>query len=317
MRRNGKFEVPEDEYAIETRPLRYPNLTSDIALISEEQLIFDEENSDIYGAESSETVKELANEMKRNGFQGTIMAYPITTGMKPQYKVESGHRRLMAARAAGIKSIPVSITKPPVTDAERRLRLIAMNLHSRGPLLPSVTARIINTLMESNKAEQERKNLPTDKATLIGLVASQMELSEKSITKYRQFYKIVPELKDIADSGVSWSALVSCSSLPEDIQRNIAATITAEIKRVGAENVSRPWILALIDKIKSGEEPKVKAKVVVKRRDGAKIISKYVKEFDDIINGTAVVKEADKKDAIENLLKIRENINKALERLSD
>lgn len=272
MRRNGKFEVPEDEYAIETRPLRYPNLTSDIALISEEQLIFDEENSDIYGAESSETVKELANEMKRNGFQGTIMAYPITTGMKPQYKVESGHRRLMAARAAGIKSIPVSITKPPVTDAERRLRLIAMNLHSRGPLLPSVTARIINTLMESNKAEQERKNLPTDKATLIGLVASQMELSEKSITKYRQFYKIVPELKDIADSGVSWSALVSCSSLPEDIQRNIAATITAEIKRVGAENVSRPWILALIDKIKSGEEPKVKAKVVVKRREDRKSV---------------------------------------------
>ena len=39
--------------------------------------------------------------MKEYGFQGVILAYPIEGG---KYRIESGHRRRLAARKAGIEN---------------------------------------------------------------------------------------------------------------------------------------------------------------------------------------------------------------------
>ncbi len=52
----------------------------------------------------------------------------------------------------------------------------------------------------------------------------------------------------------------------------------------------------------------VKQKSIVKRRDGQKIIGRWNHDIEDIMNGNVVFK--DKKEAIENLQKIQECIEK-------
>lgn len=313
MSRN-KFSIPKEEYVVPVRTPReiIPEKSGNIKTISCDNLIMDNENSKIYGEESAETVKELAHDMEQNGFKGAILAYPENG----KYKIESGHRRFMAAKLAGISEIPVIITETPQTESERRIRLISMNLHSRDNLKPTVMAKVIQTLMEADKQEQERKGLPTDIATLMDIVASQVELSTKSIEKYRQIPKLIPELQNFADNGISWSALIQGVTLPPEQQKSVALSIKTEIERVGTENVSRQWISSLITRMKQeiiGQPAKVKT--VVKRRDGAKIVEKCVRDFEDIANGNAIFKNTDKKNLLENLLKIRECVDKKIQEL--
>lgn len=320
-----KFNIPLDEYAVEKKQevLKQNNddLENDktkIYNVSRETLIMDDDNSIIYGDETPDSVHLLAEDIKNNGFKGAIMAYPVNINGKKMYKIESGHRRYLAAIEAGLEEIPVIITAKPKTDAERRIRLISMNLHSRESLKPTTMARVIETLLESNKEEQERQNLPTDLATLTEIVANQVELSTTSVYKYRQIPKLIPELRVLADNGISWSALVQCSSLPEFKQTNISEMIVKEISRVGAENVSRQWILLLINKLKQDESGElVKPKTVVKRRDGTKIIAKCAKDFTDIANGNALFKEEDKQKNIDNLKKIRDCIDIKIKELEE
>lgn len=323
----GKFKVPEDEYVIKQANVsatikdteEYASSTF-IADIPCENIIIDNENSIIYGDETEKTLAELANDIKRNGFKGAIIAYPVTnnTDNRELFQIESGHRRFLAAKMAGLDVVPVIITEKPKSEAERRIRLISMNLHARNSLKPTVVANIINTLLSANKEEQQRQHLPYDMATLMEIVSSQMELSVKSLEKYRQFDKLHPELKEIADEGISWSALAQSSALPDDIQKTIASAIWKEIGRVGVDNVSRQWILSLIARVKqelSGQT--VKPKTVVKRRDGGKIIAKAAKDFDDIINGNAIFKGEDRENTLKNLVKIKECIDKKIEELSN
>lgn len=319
-----KFFVPEDEYVINNtinqKPIFHESSSSTTIIdVNYENLIMDDENSTIYGNESEDSLKELAFDMETNGFKGAIIAYPIDSKNDSQqkYQIESGHRRFMAAKIAGIKKIPVIVTKKPESDAERRIRLISMNLHGREALKPTVMATVINTLIEANKEEQESHNLPFDMRTLMEIVSKQMELSVKSLEKYRQFDKLNTALKEIADEGISWSALAQCSSLPEEKQKTIASSIWDEIGRVGVDNVSRQWILSLITRIKqemSGQS--IKPKTVVKRRDGSKIIAKAAKDFDDIINGNAIFKNEDRDITLKNLIKIKKCIDKKINELS-
>lgn len=316
MARLSKFGIPEDEYELTPRR-KFPQIDvesrEEIIKLPIDKLVLDSDNSTIYGDETDESIDKLAYDIMKNGFKGAILAYPVTVEGEPKYRIESGHRRYLAAKYADLTEIPVIVTKTPVTDSERRIRLISMNLHSRGTLKPTIMAKVIETLMDSNKAEQERKGNKTDLTTLTEIVSSQVELSTQSIDKYRQFSRLSPKLQQLADDGISWSALTQAISLPEEKQETLALSIKTEIEHSGIDSISRQWVLSMIARIKYElyNEPG-KTKTVLKRRDGAKIISKCLKDFEDIVNGKVIFKESNKKETIENLKKLRETIDKQI-----
>ena len=47
------------------------------------------------------------------------------------------------------------------------------------------------------------------------------------------------------------------------------------------------------------------------------MVQKSLKDFDDLVNGNAVFKENEKHIAVENLKKLRENIDKKIDELSE
>lgn len=326
--RRSKFPNLANEYSIPVRRVPDKKETYEESLtqlgvpmqLEAGLLITDEDNIKIYGNDEQESIIALSEDMKKNGFKGAILAYPIIDeyGDK-KYQIESGHRRFKAAKLAGITTIPVIITDKPQTDSERKIRLISMNLHSRESLKPTVMAKVIETLFEANKSELERNGLESNYNAVKTVVAAQVELSTKSVEKYRQISKMTQRLQNLADEGIAWSALINASSLPEDKQQYIAYKIEEELERVGRDNITRVWVVKLIDNIKKSEpdeEEEQVPKIKVKRRNGSKILTRCVNDMTDIINGNAVFKDTQKQEALDNLQKIKELVDKKIAELS-
>lgn len=321
----GKLNVPTDEYAISPKR-KFRDLSEEfieenkdfIVKIPANEFIYDKDNEKYYGEITDESVQDMALDMMTDGFKGVIMAYPITVDGQRKYQIESGHRRCTAAKSAGITEIPTIITEPPKTDSERVIRLIKMNLHGRPDLSPTKKAKIIEALMSAHKEERIKAGLKADNATLTDIVSTEMELSTKSIDKYKALLKLVPKLQVLADSGIAFSALIQAVTLPEDKQEMLAFSINSEISESGIDNISRQWVINKIEILRREfyDEPK-QPKKIAKRRDGSKIITKCLKDFDDLVNGNAIFKENEKHIAVENLKKLRENIDKKIDELSE
>lgn len=320
-----KFEIPKDEYVVDVgntieqsdSDIQQVSGTSDTQIVDIpcDNLIMDDDNVVIYGNEDNYPIDELADDIEENGFKGAIMAFPIENG---KYQIESGHRRYMAAKQAGLNKLPVIITKVPSSDAERKIRLISMNLHSRKELKPTVTANIIETLIQANLEEQQRKNLATDMNTLLSITSSQMELSVVSLHKYRQFSKLCQPLKEIADEGVSWSAIAQASTLSDEKQSMLASSIWKEIERVGVDKVSREWVVSLITRMKQDLCGEIeKPKKVVKKRNGNKIIARTAKEFEDIINDNVVFNKTESESTLKNLMIIKNCVDQKIKELQE
>ena len=321
----GKLNVPTDEYTISPKR-KFRDLSEEfiednkdsIVKIPANKLIYDKDNEKYYGEITDESVQDMALDMMTDGFKGVIMAYPVTVDGQRKYQIESGHRRYTAAKSAGITEIPTIITEPPKTNSERVIRLIKMNLHGRQDLSPTKKAKIIEALMTAHKEERIKAGLKADNATLTHIVSIEMELSPKSIDKYRALLKLNTKLQALADAGIAFSALIQAVTLPEDKQEMLAFSINSEIESSGIDNISRQWVINKIEILRrefydAPREPKK----IAKRRDGSKIITKCLKDFDDLINGNAIVKEKEKKAAIDNLKKLRESIDKKIDELSD
>ena len=122
-----------------------------LRFLRDQDLVDDPDNITVYGSEYQ--IDNLAEVMKEYGFQGVILAYPIEGG---KYRIESGHRRRLAARKAGIETIPVLETVPPKTEYERKRRLFGANLLERDKN-PIITARVADNLYYTFRDEYEYK----------------------------------------------------------------------------------------------------------------------------------------------------------------
>lgn len=279
------------------------------------QLVMDPDNESIFGKIELGSIVNFSSEIEHNGFKGAIMAYPIDTDDGKKYQIESGHRRFLAAKEAGLEELPVIVTEPPLSDTERKIRLIDMNMQNRD-LKPSVLANVASVLLDNITAEEEKNGVPAKKDLVYGLVARKMNTSSKTIYRYQSLNKLIPKLKEFADEGVSWTALTQAAKLPEDKQELIALAISNELVENQAENITRPWIISLIART-SGQTDEPKSKTIVRSRSGAKIISKCAKDFDYIFSGNATFKDSEKKQAFDDLVELRDKLNKKISELGN
>lgn len=310
-----KFFIPEDEYVVQPKKEDIDKKTG-VSSLPISDLIMDEENAVIYGGTQTD-IHALSEEIKENGFKGVILAYPFTTDSgEKKYRIESGHRRFLAAKEAGLTTIPVMLTEQPKNEMEQTIRLIKMNLHNR-TYVPSIKAKEIISLIDCYKKLYELRGEKISIAALMEKVAHDEELSVKSVEKYREFAKLIPELQTYADRGIPWSALIQCYTFPEEKQQSIAAAIKTEEEKIGSiESISSQWVVSLINRVRQDMlGAPVKQKSIVKRRDGQKIIGRWNHDIEDIMNGNVVFK--DKKEAIENLQKIQECIEKKISELAE
>lgn len=225
-----------------------------LCFLKDEQLVDDPDNVTTYGSEYQ--IDNLAEVMKEYGFQGVILAYPIGDG---KFRIESGHRRRLAGRKAGIKDFPVLETLPPKTEYERKRRLFGANLLARD-VTPMITARVADNLYFTFKDEYEYKKandlLEKDEegnviesGDIMKKVGMFMGLEVRTINKYRTLLKLNPQLQDMANSKeYSWTALVDAATLSSEKQDELASNIRNE-----SEPVTKAWIVKRCRDLKEEE----------------------------------------------------------------
>lgn len=301
-----------------------------LRFLRDQDLVDDPDNITVYGSEYQ--IDNLAEVMKEYGFQGVILAYPIEGG---KYRIESGHRRRLAARKAGIETIPVLETVPPKTEYERKRRLFGANLLERDKN-PIITAKVADNLYYTFRDEYEYKRendlLDKDEAgntiesgDIIKKVSGFMGLDVRTITKYRTLLKLIPKLQEMAASKeYSWTALTDAVTLSDQNQEELVCDIQNE-----PEPVTKTWIIKKCRELKQEEIendqkkkaqeieqtniPKSKATGYIKPKVATKKIKKYSSELTEVLKDEYVIPEKDLEQTINELEDLSKIISEKIE----
>ena len=290
-----------------------------IIYLDDEHLLDDPRNDEIYGADPD---ADLIEAMKKYGFQGVILAYPVGGG---KYMIESGHRRRAAARKAGIGKYRVFETDAPKNANEQQMRLLLSNLHSR-KMTPIRIAKIAQSLYDTHKAildaQKADGTLDRNKTTALNqLVASDLEMDDSTVSRYRALLKLTPQLQSLADSGdYSWSDLSKAATLGEAFQNQLYEKVMARSKQYGVDSITRKWLQQEISALKADavedsgimETKEKRARI---RSYTMKSVLKNVAGMREMLSGNIKAEGDDKDTIITALEETRDEIERKLEEL--
>lgn len=293
-----------------------------IIYLTDDMLLDDPGNAEAYG---DYNVEGLVYDMKRDGFQGVIYAYP----WKGKYMIQAGHRRRHAAKEAGIEKYPVYITETPIADWDRVIKLHKFNNHDRGHDDPLVTARVADQLY---KAHKEKNAYMKKKAKENGeiyeeekpkdLVAKDLEISVPQLYRYLALLNVSDELRSIVEENkFSWSSISEASTLSEEDQHNLYVWLKGFIAKgewmdVRASDIDK-YVKMLKNKAEKKEIPEEEPKTArVRRIDGTKAINKNSMALKKVLNASAIYNPDDIPETINVLSELKEEIDKKIEELS-
>lgn len=173
---------------------------------------------------------------------GVLMALLVM----PSRVLLAGHRRLMAALAAGLETVPVIITDRLLSDSEIRVIQLTENMH-RADLKPIEQVEGVEEVARLNP-EKTNKDL----AKLLGFEASM-------ITRLRSAAKVTPAVREALATGkIGLStvyAISKCESPAE--QEQMLAQALSGASRDAIEQVGRQSRKAKTSKSEGGKTAKV------------------------------------------------------------
>ena len=164
---------------------------------------------------------ELVESIKANGVLSPVLIRPCGNDL---YEMISGHRRLHAAKLAGLTAIPSIIRE--MTDDEATIAMVDANIQ-REELLPSEKAWAFKMKMEAMKNQGSRSDLSSDPtSTQIGgksetavLIREQVGESKHQVHRYIRLTELIPELLDLVDAKrLNFTAAVDVSYIDKEIQ---------------------------------------------------------------------------------------------------
>lgn len=144
-----------------------------------------------------EKMEELVDSIKLNGVLTPVIVRPDDEGT---YEMISGHRRLHAAKRAGLQKIPAIVKE--MTNDDAILAMVDSNLQ-REEILPSEKAFAYKMKYEAMKRQGARRDLTSDqvgpKLRSDELLAQQVGESKNSVKRYIRLTELIPQLLELVD----------------------------------------------------------------------------------------------------------------------
>ena len=144
-----------------------------------------------------EKMEELVDSIKLNGILTPVIVRPDDEGT---YEMISGHRRLHAAKRAGLQKIPAIVKE--MTNDDAILAMVDSNLQ-REEILPSEKAFAYKMKYEAMKRQGARRDLTSDqvgpKLRSDELLAQQVGESKNSVKRYIRLTELIPQLLELID----------------------------------------------------------------------------------------------------------------------
>lgn len=142
-----------------------------------------------------EKMDELVESIKTNGVLTPVLLRPDDEGT---YEMISGHRRLHAAKKAGLSKIPALVKE--MTNDEATIAMVDANVQ-REEILPSERAFSLKMKMDAMR-HQGKSTLSTEwtKSGRTGDDIGQAEgLAKSQVHKYIRLTELIPKLLDMVD----------------------------------------------------------------------------------------------------------------------
>jgi len=175
-----------------------------------------------YKVTDNEEMEALAQSVKEIGILSPVMVRPIEdTG---DYEIISGHRRIFAAKKAGLTEVPALIYA--ISHEEAIIALVDSNLH-REHILPSEKAFAYKMKMDALSHQGKRTDLTSDQ---VGLKLSAEQVSnDDSATQVKRFIRLtnlIKPLLDMVDEGkIAFTPAVELSFLNDTEQADLVEVI--------------------------------------------------------------------------------------------
>ena len=174
-----------------------------------------------YQVRDDAEMNTLIESIQMQGVLSTLIVRPIEN--TDEYEVVSGHRRLHAARKAGITEVPALIYALDRDTAA--IAVVDSNLH-REHILPSEKAFAYRMKLEAMSRHGHRSDLTSDqlgrKLETAEIIAQQSDDSKSQVRRYIRLTYLIPELLEKMDQGeIALSVGVELSFLDEQNQRAV------------------------------------------------------------------------------------------------
>ena len=163
----------------------------------------------------------LIESIQTQGVLSPLIVRPIEN--TDEYEVVSGHRRLHAARKAGITEVPALIYALDRDTAA--IAVVDSNLH-REHILPSEKAFAYRMKLEAMSRQGHRSDLTSDqvgrKLETAEIIAQQSDDSKSQVRRYIRLTYLIPEFLEKMDNNeIALSVGVELSFLDEQSQREV------------------------------------------------------------------------------------------------
>lgn len=165
-----------------------------------------------------EKMQELVESIKINGILTPVLVRP---GQRDEYEMVSGHRRMHAAKLAGLHTVPAIIRD--MDDDTAVVMMVDANIQ-REELLPSEKAFAFKMKMDAMKRQGNRHDLTScqigTKFRADEFIAEQVGESARSVQRYIRLTELIPELLELVDQKrLQFTVAVDISYIEKEIQK--------------------------------------------------------------------------------------------------
>ena len=165
-----------------------------------------------------EKMGELVESIAANGVLTPVLVRPDDEGT---YEMISGHRRLHAAKKAGLVKIPAVIKE--ITNDEATIAMVDANVQ-REEVLPSEKAFALKMKLDAIKHQGSRSDLtsPQNGVKLVAadIVGQEAGISGTNVSRYVRLTELIPKILDMVDEKrLAISVGVELSFLNNKVQQ--------------------------------------------------------------------------------------------------
>lgn len=209
---------------------------------------------------NDEKMEDLINSIKENGVITPVLIRPTE---KNHYEMISGHRRMYAARKAGLATIPAIVRE--MSDDEAVIAMVDANIQ-REELLPSEKAFAYKMKLEAMKHQGGRTDITSgqngqklERIVSRDVLAEQVGESSKQIQRYIRLTELIPELLDMVDNKkIQFTVAVDISYIDKEMQKWIYEyirdngfikpnQIAVLRKRMEDENIGHSYMISILN----------------------------------------------------------------------
>ena len=225
-----------------------------------------------YKVLDDESMDALTESIRERGIMTPILVFQWENA-PGEYDIIAGHRRVHAAKKAGLLSVPAFIC--PVSRDEASIMLVDSNLH-RERILPSEKARSYKMWYDAQKRQGERSDLTLSqsetKSRTDETLAQDVGTSRAQIQRYLRLNELIPELLELMDEDrIALGVGVELSYLPDDLQYVLLGLIEeldctpsyAQANHMHKEASAAMLTEERISEMMSAEKPNQKSKVTI------------------------------------------------------